>query len=48
MSTRKADLKPAVFSGYQRASAKGKPFLEEAVQSIDPAFISVLRGQKPT
>jgi hypothetical protein len=48
MLTRKADLKSAVASAYQRASGLGKTFLEEAVQSIDPAFIPVLKGQKPT
>jgi len=46
MLTRQTDLKPAVASAYQRASGLGKTFLEESVQSIDPAFIPVLRGQQ--
>jgi hypothetical protein len=48
MLTRQADLKPAVASAYRRASGLGKNFLEESVQSIDPGFIPMLRGQKPT
>jgi hypothetical protein len=48
MLTRKTDLKTAVVSAYRRASSLGKKFLEESVQSIDPAFIPALRGQKST
>jgi len=48
MLTRQADLKPAVTSAYRRASSLGRNFLEESVQSIDPAFTPILRGQKPT
>jgi hypothetical protein len=48
MLTRRADLKPAVASAYRRASSLGKSFVEESVQSIDPAFMPILRGQKPT
>ena len=48
MLTRKTDLRPAVISAYRRASSLGKKFLEESIQSIDPAFAPTLRGQKPT
>jgi hypothetical protein len=48
MLTRKTDLRTAVVSAYRRASSLGKKFLEESVQSIDPAFVPTLRGQKPT
>jgi hypothetical protein len=48
MLTRKADLKAAVVSAYQRASSLGKTFLEESVRSIDPTFVPVLLSQKPT
>jgi hypothetical protein len=48
MLTRQASLKNAVAAAYQRASTPGKAFLDEAVKSIDPAFIPMLRGQKPT
>jgi hypothetical protein len=48
MLTRKTDLRTAVISAYQRASSLGKKFLEESIQSIDPAFVPTLRGQKPT
>lgn len=44
MLTRMPALRTAVISAYRRASNLGKTFLEEAVQSIDPAFISKLRG----
>jgi hypothetical protein len=44
MLTRKSDLKAAVVSSYRRASSLGKKFLEESVQSIDPAFTPMLRG----
>jgi len=47
MLTRQADLKVAVVAAYRRASNLGKTFLEEAVRSIDPAFIPLLRGEKP-
>ena len=48
MLTRRADLKAAVVSAYQRASSLGKAFLEESVRSIDPTFVPVLLSQKPT
>jgi hypothetical protein len=48
MLTRQTNLKTAVSSAYRRASSLGKSFLEEAVQSIDPAFIPTLRGKKTT
>jgi hypothetical protein len=48
MLTRKADLKTAVVLAYRRASSLGKKFLEESVQSIDPAFVPMLRSQKQT
>ena len=48
MLTRKTDLRTAVISAYRRASSLGKKFLEESIQSIDPAFVPTLRGQKPT
>jgi hypothetical protein len=44
MLTRQAELKSAVISAYQRASSRGKAFLEEAVQSVDPSFLPTLRG----
>jgi hypothetical protein len=44
MLTRMPALRTAVISAYRRASKLGKAFLEEAVQSIDPAFLSKLRG----
>jgi hypothetical protein len=44
MLTRKTNLKAAVVSAYRRASVLGKQFLEESVQSIDPAFMPMLRG----
>jgi hypothetical protein len=48
MLTRKTDLRTAVVSAYRRASSLGKKFLEESIQSIDPAFVPTLRGQNPT
>jgi hypothetical protein len=44
MVTRQPELKAAVISAYRRASSLGKAFLEEAVQSIDPSFLTKLRG----
>jgi hypothetical protein len=48
MLTRNNDLKTAVVSAYRRASSLGKKFLEDSAQSIDPGFVPLLRGQKPT
>ena len=48
MLLRKPDLRTAVISAYRRSSSLGKKFLEESIQSIDPAFVPTLRGQKPT
>jgi hypothetical protein len=48
MLSQKTDLRPAVISAYRRASTLGKKFLEESIQSIDPAFAPTLRGQNPT
>jgi hypothetical protein len=44
MITRQRGLRNAVVAAYRRASGLGKSFLEEAVQSIDPAFLQTLRG----
>jgi hypothetical protein len=44
MLTRQAELRTAVTSAYRRASSRGKAFLEEAVRSIDPSFVAMLRG----
>jgi hypothetical protein len=44
MITRQPGLRNAVVAAYRRASGLGKSFLEEAVQSIDPAFLQTLRG----
>jgi hypothetical protein len=44
MVTRKPELKAAVVSAYRRASGIGKAFLEQAVQLIEPSFLSTLRG----
>ena len=43
MLLRQADLKAFVLTAYQAGSNVGKKFLEDAVQSIDPAFASALR-----
>jgi hypothetical protein len=43
MLIRRADLKASVLLAYKRGSSLGKAFLEEAAQSIDPQFLSVLR-----
>lgn len=42
--TRRPELKPAIVSAYRRASDLGKAFLQDVVQSIDPAFAPALRG----
>jgi hypothetical protein len=44
MVTRQPELRASVTSAYRRASRRGKAFLEEAVQSIDPSFLPALRG----
>ena len=44
MVTRRPALRASVVSAYRRASSRGKAFLEEAVQSIDPSFLPTLRG----
>lgn len=44
MVTRGPERRPAVTAAYRRASARGKAFLEEAVQSINPALLPALRG----
>jgi hypothetical protein len=43
MLIRQPDLKPFVLSAYRHGSSLGRSFLEEAVQSLDPEFVSVLR-----
>jgi hypothetical protein len=43
MLLRQADLKASVLTAYQAGSNVGRKFLEDAVQSIDPAFASALR-----
>jgi hypothetical protein len=42
--TRRPELKPAIVSAFRRASDRGKAFLQDAVQSIDPTFAPMLRG----
>jgi hypothetical protein len=44
MLTRQPDMRAAVVLAYRRASRLGKAFLEESIQSIDPPFLSMLRG----
>jgi hypothetical protein len=44
MVMRHPELRSAVVSAYRRASSLGKAFLVEAVQSIDPSFLPILRG----
>jgi hypothetical protein len=46
--TRRPDLRVAISNAYRRASAEGKAFLEQAVGAIDPQFLPVLRGGKPS
>src|SRR3984893_3304319 len=43
MLTRQSDLKASVLSAFFAGSNVGKKFLKDAVQSIDPEFVSVLR-----
>lgn len=43
MLLRQADLKASVLTAYQAGSNVGRKFLEDAVQSIDPASASALR-----
>ncbi|MGY8667467.1 hypothetical protein Q3C01_34650 [Bradyrhizobium sp. UFLA05-109] len=42
MLTRQPDQKAAVVSAYRRASNRGKAFLEEAIQTIAPTFLTAL------
>lgn len=44
MLTRSPGQKEAVVAAYRRASSRGRAFLDEAIQSIDPAFLPALRG----
>jgi hypothetical protein len=44
MVTRQPELRTAVVSAYRRASSLGKAFLEATVQSVDPSFLTTLRG----
>ena len=44
MVTRQRERRAFVISAYRRASSRGKAFLQEAVQSIDPSFLPALRG----
>ncbi len=44
MVTRQPDMRAAVVLAYRRASRLGKAFLEESIQSIDPALLSMLRS----
>ncbi len=44
MLTRSHGQKDAVVTAYRRASSRGRAFLGEAIQSIDPAFLPALRG----
>ncbi len=41
---RRPASRSALVSAYRRASKLGKAFLEDAVESIDPSFLSTLRG----
>jgi hypothetical protein len=41
--TRRPDLKPAITSAYRRGSPDGKAFINEVLQSIDPALAASLR-----
>jgi hypothetical protein len=43
MLTRQSDLKTSVLSAYRSGSSLGKKFIEDAAQSIDPEFVSLLR-----
>ncbi|MDH2356837.1 hypothetical protein QCM80_40420 [Bradyrhizobium sp. SSUT112] len=44
MLTRSPEQKASVVSAYRRASGRGRAFLEEATQFIDPAFLATLRS----
>ncbi|MCP3472166.1 hypothetical protein NLM33_17775 [Bradyrhizobium sp. CCGUVB1N3] len=44
MLTRSPAQKTAVVAAYRRASSRGRAFLDEATQSIDPAFLPTLRS----
>jgi hypothetical protein len=46
MLIRHPDLRAAVVAAYQRASSRGKDFLEQATASIDPGFMPMLRGAR--
>jgi hypothetical protein len=41
--TRRPDLKPAITSAYRRGSPDGRAFINEVLQSIDPALAASLR-----
>ncbi|MBR1171019.1 hypothetical protein [Bradyrhizobium liaoningense] len=43
MLTRQPDQKDAVLSAYRRASAQGKAFLKQAIQTIAPTLLTTLR-----
>jgi hypothetical protein len=43
MLIRQPELKPSVLFAYRHGSGPGKAFLQDAVQSIDPEFVSMLR-----
>lgn len=44
MLTRSPGQKEAVVAAYRRASSRGRAFLDEAAQSIDPAFLPILHS----
>lgn len=44
MLTRRPELRTALVQAYRRASKRGKAFLEQAVQAIDPSFVATLRS----
>ncbi|MGY4234675.1 hypothetical protein ACVIIW_003622 [Bradyrhizobium sp. USDA 4449] len=44
MLTRSPAQKDAVVTAYRRASSRGRAFLDEATQAIDPAFTRTLRS----
>lgn len=44
LTRQQTDLMNAVVSAYRRASSLGKAFLEDAIRSIDPSFLPILRG----
>jgi hypothetical protein len=44
MLTRRPEQRTALIQVYRRASKRGKAFLQQAVQAIDPSFVAILRS----